>query len=198
MKVKENNLNKILKILKGYDYRNAPKKKIIDGKVIYKYKKLETEPKKTAKELEFLINNPEQTKNYENFIRKAVLLLLANGVEISIRDIKKDVSAQWVFKEGRIIFNKSSLKEGTKNFANLLSHEMIHIAQSCKGGSFVSYPVLLNLDHSKPKRFYYKYLKSKAYKNLKKSEKLLEVEAYANEKNHIQTLNLFKNFCFKN
>ena len=198
LKVKENNLKKILKILKGYDYRNAPKKEIIDGKVIYKYKKLETEPKKTAKELEFLINNPEQMKNYENFIRKAVLLLLANGVEIYIRDIKKDVSAQWVFKEGRIIFNKSSLKEGTKNFANLLSHEIIHVSQSCKGGSFNSYPILLNLNLQKPKSYYFKYLKSNAYKDLKGKELMLEIEAYANEKNHGQTLNLFNYFCLNN
>ena len=160
LKVDKNNLNKILKILKSYDYRNAPKKEIVNGQIIYKYKKLETEPKKTVKELEFLIDNPEKTKNYEKFIKKAVLSLLSNGVEIYIKDIQKDVSAQWVFREERIIFNYNSLKEGTKNFANLLSHEIIHVSQSCKGGSFKSYPVLLNLDLQKPKSYYFKYLKS--------------------------------------
>jgi len=198
LKIEKNNLNKILKILKGYDYRNAPKKEIIDGQVIYKYKKLKTEPKKTVKELEFLIDNPEKTKNYEKFIRKAMLSLLASGVEIYIRDIKQDVSAQWIFREKRIIFNKSSLKEGTKNFANLLSHEIIHVSQSCKGGSFKSYPVLLNLDLQKPKSFYFKYLKSDSYKDLKGKELMLEIEAYANEKKHGQTLNLFNYYCFRN
>jgi len=195
LKVDKNNLNKILKILKGYDYRNAPRKEIIDGQIIYKYKKLENEPKKTIKELEYLIDNPEQTKNYEKFIRKAVFSLLASGVEIYIRDMKEDVSAQWVFKEERIIFNKSSLKEGTKNFANLLSHEIIHVAQSCKGGSLNSYPILLNLNLQKPKSHYYKYLKSNAYKHLKRKELMLEIEAYANEKKHAQTLNLLNYFC---
>ena len=198
MKIDKNSLNKILKILRGYDYRNLPKKEIINGKIIYKYKRLENEPKKTIKELEFLINNPEETEYYEKFIKKAVLSLLAGGVEIYIKDIKKDVSAQWVFKEESIIFNKNSLKEGTKNFANLLSHEIIHVSQSCKGGSFNSYPVLLNLDLQKPKSYYYKYLKSNAYKGLKEKEVMLEIEAYANEKKYTQTLNLFNYFCLKN
>ena len=192
------NLETVLQLLKKYDYENAPKKRIVDGKIFYTYKRLENDPKKTIQELEYLIKNPEKYQKYEKFIKKAILSLLSNGIKIYIKELKKEISAEWIFKEKSIIFNYKSLEQGTKNFANLLSHEMIHIAQSCKGGSFVSYPVLLNLDHSKPKRFYYKYLKSKAYKNLKKSEKMLEVEAYANEKNHIQTLNLYKNFCFKN
>jgi len=197
-KIEKNNLNKILKILKGYDYRNAPKRKIINGRLIYSYKRLENEPKKTLEEIEFLIDNPEQTKNDEKFIKQAVLLLLGSGVEIFIKDMKEDFSAKWVFKEERIIFNKSSLKEGTKNFANLLSHEIIHVSQSCKSGSFSSYPALLNLDLQKPINYYYKYLKSNAYKDLKENELMLEIEAYANEKKHAQTLNLFNYFCLRN
>jgi CRISPR/Cas system-associated protein endoribonuclease Cas2 len=197
-KIDKNNLKKILKILKGYDYKNAPKREIINGRLIYKYKRLENEPKKTLEELKLLIDNPEQTKNEEKFIKKAMLSLLSSGVKIYIKDMKEDFSAQWVFKERRIIFNKSSLKEGTKNFANLLSHEMIHVSQSCKSGSFNSYPALLNLDLEKPIDYYYKYLKSNAYKDLKENELMLEIEAYANEKKHTQTLNLYNYFCLRN
>ena len=197
-KIEKNNLKKILKILKVYDYKNAPKREIINGRLIYKYKRLENEPKKTLEELKFLIDNPEQTKNDEKFIKKAMLSLLSSGVKIYIKDMKEDFSAQWVFKEGRIIFNKSSLEQGTKNFANLLSHEMIHVSQSCKSGSFSSYPALLNLDLEKPIAYYYKYLKSNAYKDLKENELMLEIEAYANEKKHAQTLNLFNYFCLRN
>ena len=105
-KIEKNNLEKILKILKGYDYKNAPKREIINGRLIYKYKRLENEPKKTLEELKFLIDNPEQTKNDEKFIKKAMLSLLSSGVKIYIKDMKEDFSAQWLFKEGRIIFNK--------------------------------------------------------------------------------------------
>ena len=57
---------------------------------------------------------------------------------------------------------------------------------------------LLNLDLQKPKSYYYKYLKSNAYKDLKGNEFMLEIEAYANEKNHGQTLNIFNYFCLGN
>ena len=79
-----------------------------------------------------------------------------------------------------------------------MSHEIIHVSQSCKGGSFNSYPVLLNLDLQKPKSYYFKYLKSNYYKDLKGKELMLEIEAYANEKKHVQTLNLFNYFCLRN
>lgn len=197
IKIKENNLKKVLKILKKYDQKNAPRKEIINGRTTYIYKKLENEPKKSIKELEFLINNPEQMEQYEKFIIKAILSLISNGVEIYIKDIKRDISAEWIYRDKSIIFNKKSLKDGTKIFAHLLSHEIIHVSQSCKGGSFSSYPALLNLDLQKPKSYYYKYLKSNAYKDLKEKEIMLEIEAYANEKKHAQTLDIFNYFCLK-
>ena len=197
-RIKKNNLRKVINILKKYDYKNAPRKEIINGRITYIYKRLENEPKKSIKDLEFIIKNPEKVEKYEKFIRQAILSLLSNGVQIYIKDIKRDISAEWIYKNKSIIFNKSSLKEGTKNFANLLSHEIIHVSQSCKGGSFNSYPALLNLDLQKPKSYYYKYLKSSAYKDLKGKEVMLEIEAYANEKKHSQTLNLFNYFCLRN
>ena len=74
---------------------------------------------------------------------------------------------------------------------------MIHIAQSCKGGSFDSYPNLLGLELKKPKSYYYKYLDNDIYKDLKKDDVVLEIEAYANQANIAQTLNAFEYFCLK-
>ena len=74
---------------------------------------------------------------------------------------------------------------------------MIHIAQSCKGGTFDSYPKLLGLELKKPKSFYYKYLDNDIYKDLKKDDMVLEIEAYANQANIAQTLNAFEYFCLK-
>ena len=74
---------------------------------------------------------------------------------------------------------------------------MIHVAQSCKGGSFDSYPILLGLELKKPKSYYYKYLDDEIYKDLKKDDIMLEIEAYANQEDLSQTLNAFKYFCLK-
>ena len=68
LRISPKNIEYILKILKKYDYENRPRKVIINGKIIYKYKKLQDEPEKSIRELESLIRNPENTYKYENFI----------------------------------------------------------------------------------------------------------------------------------
>ena len=74
---------------------------------------------------------------------------------------------------------------------------MIHIAQSCWGGSFDSYPLLLGLELKKPKSYYYKYLNNDIYKDLKKDDIMLEIEAYANQADISRSINAFKYFCLK-
>ena len=197
IKINKRNIEDILKLLKRYDYKNAPKKKLVNGQVTSTYRKLENEPKKSIEELEKLINKPEKTTKYKKFITKAILTLISNGVNIFVKDIKEDISAQWFYKSKTITIDEKSFKNGTKNFAYLLSHEMIHVSQSCKGGGFDSYPVLIGLDLKKTNHFNYKNLSSSAYKDLKDNEINLEMEAYAHQKNLIQTLNLFKYFCLK-
>ena len=74
---------------------------------------------------------------------------------------------------------------------------MLHVSQSCKGGGFGSYPVLLGLKRNKSNKFYLKKLKKPVYKNLKSNEIQLEIEAYSNEKNINNSLKAFKYFCLK-
>ena len=132
------------------------------------------------------------------FIKKGLLTLLSNEIKILIKDLPEtSPSGQWIHKDKTLIIDKKILKEGTIKFAYLLSHEMIHIAQSCKGGTFDSYPNLLGLELKKPKSYYYKYLDNDIYKDLKKDDIVLEIEAYANQANIAQTLNAFEYFCLK-
>ncbi len=197
LRVSPKNIENILKILKKYDYENRPRKVIINGKIIYKYKKLQDEPEKSIRELESLIRNPENTYKYENFIKRSLIYLLNSEVKVIIQDIKMDLSGQWDHKNKTILINKDIFKEGTKRFAYLLSHEMIHISQSCKGGGISSYPVLIGLKIEKPKSFYFKNLESSVYNDLKENEVMLEVEAYSNQENIFKTLKIFKYFCLK-
>ena len=85
----------------------------------------------------------------------------------------------------------------SKYFAYLLSHELLHVSQSCKGGGFGSYPVLLGLRRNESSNFYLKKLQKPVYENLKSNEIQLEIEAYSNEKNIDNTLKAFKYFCLK-
>ena len=198
LNVTNRNITKILKILERFDIKNAPKKVVVDGKIKYTYRKLQNEPPKTIEEIERLIKNPIKTRKYEVFIQKALLTLLSNEIRILIKDLpESEPSGQWIYKDKMLIINEKILKEGTIKFAYLLSHEMIHIAQSCKGGSFGSYPTLLGLELKKPKNYYYKYLNNEIYKNLTKDEVVLEIEAYGNQSDVSQTMNTFKYFCLR-
>ena len=198
LKVNNKDIEKIIDSLKRFDKKNSPKKTVVNGKTRYTYRKLPNEPQKTIEEIERLIKNPKKTKKYEVFIKKGLLTLLSNEIKILIKHLPDtSPSGQWIHKDKTLIINKKILEEGTIKFAYLLSHEMIHIAQSCKGGTFDSYHNLLGLELKKPKSFYYKYLDNDIYKDLKKDDIVLEIEAYANQANIAQTLNAFEYFCLK-
>ena len=115
----------------------------------------------------------------------------------------KDVSALFAIVAFVLIIaaivgnNLFGLFQQNINFAYLLSHEMIHIAQSCRGGSFDSYPLLLGLELKKSKSYYYKYLNNDIYKDLKKDDIMLEIEAYANQADISRSINAFKYFCLQ-
>ena len=194
-----NNVNNILKILQKYDLKNSPKKVTNkDGSTTFFYRRSEDEPKKNILEIKKLIENPPNMKKYQNFIKKAVIALSMNNIRIQIIDLyDKDISGQWFYKNKEILIDKNSLIEGSKYFAYLLSHEMLHVSQSCKGGGFDSYPVLLGLKRNESNKSYLKKLQKPVYQNLKDNEIKLEIEAYSNEKNINNTLNVFKYFCLK-
>ena len=197
IKINRKNIEEILKLLEKFDYKNAPKKNLVNGRITYSYTKLKNEPKKSIEELERIINDPEKTTKYKKFITQAMLTLISNGVNIFVKDIKKDISAQWFYKSKSITIDENSFKIGTKDFAYLLSHEMIHVSQSCKGGGIDSYPVLIGLDLKKPNTSNYKSLSSSFYKELNDNQINLEMEAYAHQENLMQSLNMFKYFCLK-
>ena len=198
LSINKSNLDKILKLLKKSDTNNRPQKIIKNGKIIYRYKKFSNEPNKSIKQLEELIKNPKSLRKYEKFIRISILSLLSNGVQIQIKEMPNlDLSAQWVYDKVKVIFNWNSLELGTEKFAYLISHEMIHIAQSCKGGGFNSYPVLIGLDVSKIDVSNFESLKSEVYRDLRPQQIQLEIEAYSNQNNLKQTLKLFKYFCVR-
>ena len=169
-----------------------------DGSTTYFYRRSEDEPEKNIQQIKKLIENPPNMKKYQDFIRKAFLALTSNDIRIQIIDPNNDdLSGQWLYKKKKILINKNSLVEGSKYFAYLLSHEMLHVSQSCKGGGFGSYPVLLGLRRNESSKFYLKKLQKPVYENLKSNEIQLEIEAYSNEKNIDKTLKAFKYFCLK-
>ena len=86
------------------------------------------------------------------------------------------------------------LNAGSLTFARILNHEMIHIAQSCKGGSINSIPELLGINEKINKEKHI-LLSSKVYKNLSRYEISLEKEAYSYQDNLSAGKYLINKFC---
>ena len=103
-------------------------------------------------------------------------------------------SAYW-FPEKKIIkIDIKTINAGSLTFAKILNHEMIHIAQSCKGGSIKSFPRLIGLNEKMNKEKIH-LLSSKVYKNLPKYQISLEKEAYSYQDNLSVGKYLINKFC---
>ena len=69
------------------------------------------------------------------------------GLSIILSDLDKEqASAYWVPKNKLIKIDQKAIEAGSLTFARIINHEMIHIAQSCKGGSISSLPELIGLN----------------------------------------------------
>ena len=80
-----------MEILQKYDFKNSPRKVTNDdGSTSYFYRRNEDEAKKTIKEIKEIIKNPPKMDKYQNFIRKAFLKLIFNGIKIKILDLNNN------------------------------------------------------------------------------------------------------------
>ena len=188
-------LEKILHNLKESDKENAPKL-IENGNntkiIIYKKNSFQENLKK--EDLLYLIKTPKSFKIEHFFIRESTEKLKKLGISLFLIEDSTDIAAKWYPSGKKVVINKNIIKLGSRIFAEVLNHEMIHIAQSCKAGSFESYPALIGLKVKLNKEN--KYLLSKdIYKGITKLEKSLEYEAYSYQSNLNMGKFLIKKFC---
>ena len=194
--IKGSNIDFILRLLKKADKRNAPK--IVINKDRSKsiiYKKNNYQKTLSQKELLYLIKNPESYLYEEKFIKETLNFLNNLGISLILTDFQKEHgSAYWLPINKLIKIDKKAINSGSLTFARILNHEMIHIAQSCKGGSINSIPELIGINEKMNEEKHI-LLKSKVYKNLSKYEISLEKEAYSYQDNLSAGKYLIKKFC---
>lgn len=194
--IKGSNIEFILRLLKKADKRNAPK--IVINKDRSKsiiYKKNNYQKTLSQKELLYLIKNPENYLYERKFIKESLNYLNNLGISLILTDFQKENgSAYWLPVNKLIKIDKKAINSGSLTFARILNHEMIHIAQSCKGGSINSIPELIGIKE-KMNEEKHTLLKSKVYKNLSIYEISLEKEAYSYQDNLSAGKYLIKKFC---
>ena len=197
IKIQGSNIDFVIRILKKADKRNAPK--IItnpDSSKSIIYKKSNFQKKLSQKELIYLIKNPRNFYQEQNFVEEALKFLNQLGISVFLSELNdKKVSAYWLPEKQIIKIDSKTLNAGSLTFAKILNHEMIHIAQSCKGGSINSFPKLIGLNEKLNQEKNY-LLSSEVYKNLPKSQISLEKEAYSYQGDLSAGKYLINKFCY--
>ena len=194
--IKDSNIDFILRILKKADKRNSPKMITNpDSSKSIIYKKSNFQKELSQKELIYLIKNPRNFYQEQNFVEESLKFLNQLGISVFFSELNdKKGSAYWLPEKQIIKIDSKTLNAGTLTFAKILNHEMIHIAQSCKGGSINSFPELIGLNEKLNEEKNY-LLSSDVYKNLTNSQISLEKEAYSYQDNLSAGKYLINKYC---
>ena len=196
-KVKFINIEQLIYNLIESDKKLIPKLTYSEeGKVIYKYKKNLYEKELSIKQIEKRIKIGY--KFYENERRDIVKLLQKIndlGINNKLDVIKSGALGLWIPGRNQIIIDKKVVSMGSKIFLDVLSHEAIHISQSCFNGSKNSFPkrIGLPLEYSKEIDL---NLSHNVY--TKNSEIILDIEreAFSYSKKDGTAIKLLNSFCF--
>ena len=197
IKIQDSNIEFLIRLLKKADKRNAPK--IItnpDSSKSIIYKKSNFQKELSQKELVYLIKNPRNFYQEQKFIKNALKILNQLGISVFLLELNDEKgSAYWLPEKQIIKIDSKTLNAGSLTFAKILNHEMIHIAQSCKGGSINSFPKLIGLNEKLNEEKNY-LLSSEVYKNLPKGQISLEKEAYSYQDYLSAGKYLINKFCY--
>jgi len=190
------NIENLLDALLYEDKKLIPVKNLSkDGQIYYSFPLLIGEKNLTYYEIENWFNKGSEFFKEDRSNIKSILIKLHKfGVNTEIIKINNGALGLWVPYEKTIFIDEKVIKMGSRFFLDVLSHESIHVAQSCFAGSKESYPkrIGLPLDFSKKLEL---NLSHKFYSNNSKEEILIEREAFTYSKVEGSAIKLLEKFC---
>ena len=151
------------------------------GGTRYLYRRRSGEPELSVDEIRALMVTPPSHERE----RLAILSLLASleqvGVRIALEEPHKQGAAgEWDPRAGTVRIKPDVVGKGSVEFAQVLNHEAIHVAQSCSTGRLRASPRPLGLAQQLPPALA-KALADPIYLQASPLEQRLEREAYANQ-----------------
>ncbi|MFM7550663.1 MAG: hypothetical protein ACKO8I_17725 [Cyanobacteriota bacterium] len=153
-----------------------------DGRIRYLYKRRAGEPELSIEELRAMIASPPSFERERQVIWQLLEVLRRVGVRIELSAPRKPGAAgEWDPAQRTIRIQPRVVAKGSREFARVLNHEAIHVAQSCGArGRLRSAPEPLGLGERLPGPLA-AVLEEPIYRQASPAEQRLEREAYANQ-----------------
>jgi hypothetical protein len=189
--------NDVLEQLALADRQWVPKaERLANGSTRFSYKRHAGEPSLSIEQIRDLMENPPTFSMERQSISRIWQILERAGVDIRLAQPRKDGAAgEWDANARTLRIQPELLSKGSKEFARVLNHEAIHVAQSCKRGSITAYPELIGLPNNLPPALEF-VLQKPQYRNTSLLAKGLEREAFANQADLDIGPSLLQTYCF--
>ncbi|MFZ9770165.1 MAG: hypothetical protein ACO3CT_10425, partial [Vulcanococcus sp.] len=168
---------------------------ISGGGTRYVYKKRADEQPLSLDQIKALMRNPPRFDAERSLIRSLLSQLRSSGVTVLLGPPRKQGAAgEWEPARAVLRIRPDIPAKGSREFARVLNHEAIHVAQSCRHGSLRARPQLLGLSRSVDGTAM-RHLNDPLYRNSSPLERALEEEAYTNQENLQLGLQLITAHC---
>ena len=187
----------VLEQLALADQQWVPKaERLANGSTRFSYKRRAGEPSLSIEQIKDLMENPPTFSIDRQSISRIWDLLDRAGVDIHFtRPRKEGAAGEWDPQVKTIRIQPEVLGQGSKVFAQVLNHEAIHVAQSCKRGSLKAFPEVIGLASDLPRELEF-VLEKPQYRNTSLQVKNLEREAFANQSDLDLGPSLVQAYCF--
>ena len=151
------------------------------GGVRYHYKRRAGDPELGIGQIKALIANPPTFGPERAAITALLTRLQRVGVIVQLTEPRKQgAAAEWDPAQRTIRIRPRVVGKGSREFAKVLNHEAIHVAQSCSGGRLQGMPRPLGLNDALPPTLA-SVLNEPLYQQASAQELRLEREAYAHQ-----------------
>ncbi|MCT0216492.1 hypothetical protein KQ298_09175 [Synechococcus sp. CS-1330] len=172
----------LLQQLATADRQWLPRAEILpSGAVRYHYRRRANEPKLSVAELRALIANPPSFGAERLAIGELLTVLAKAGVLLELGQPRKlGAAGEWDPAARTLRIQPRVVAKGSVEFARVLNHEAIHVAQSCSNRGLRSRPLPLGLPSTLPDNLI-GVLQEPVYSQASEQERQLEREAYANQ-----------------
>jgi hypothetical protein len=151
------------------------------GGTRYVYRKPPDQPPLTLEQIKALMRDPPTFHRERQVIGLLLSDLRRAGVMVVLGPPQKQGAAgEWDPSGALLRIRPDIPSKGSREFARVLNHEAIHVAQSCRRGALNAQPKPLGLSRAmSPTQA--RYLDEPLYRQSSPLERLLEEEAYANQ-----------------